>query len=259
MTAAAVRAHGVTDARLSLITPEERPLDVFGERRVRWSPGCSRRQASSSSGTRTPTWSRESFASARVGPSLPVDAIVSLPLVRGPELRGVPTAGELGFIPVDAHGRVAGLEGVYAAGDATDFPIKQGGLATSRPMPSPTTSPARHGAPVTPEPFRPVLRGMLLTGGEPRFLGTDRGRRDRGAHILGHALAPCLQDGRAATSRPTSPTAIAIGSPPENGRRASRKSRSPWQPGLKPRRAHGEDAHRDGPRAARVDQEAGPR
>ena len=35
-----------------------------------------------------------------------------------------------GFIPVDAHGRVPGVPDVFAAGDATTFPLKQGGLAT---------------------------------------------------------------------------------------------------------------------------------
>jgi sulfide:quinone oxidoreductase len=32
---------------------------------------------------------------------------------------------------------------------------------------------ARHGARIDAEPFRPVLRGMLFTGGEPRFLRSD--------------------------------------------------------------------------------------
>ena len=36
------------------------------------------------------------------------------------------------FIPVDEYGRVAGLRGVYAAGDAVDFPVKQGGLAAQQ-------------------------------------------------------------------------------------------------------------------------------
>ena len=32
---------------------------------------------------------------------------------------------------------------------------------------------ARHGARVDAAPFRPVLRGMLFTGGEPRFMRSD--------------------------------------------------------------------------------------
>ena len=37
-----------------------------------------------------------------------------------------------GFIAVDEHGRVPGADGVYAAGDVTTFPLKQGGLATQQ-------------------------------------------------------------------------------------------------------------------------------
>jgi sulfide:quinone oxidoreductase len=37
-------------------------------------------------------------------------------------LAGVP-ADDAGFVPVDVHGRVAGLADVYAAGDGTSFPV----------------------------------------------------------------------------------------------------------------------------------------
>ena len=53
------------------------------------------------------------------------------PRSTGPALAGLP-ADARGFIPVDAHGRVPGVAGVYAAGDATSFPVKQGGLATQQ-------------------------------------------------------------------------------------------------------------------------------
>jgi sulfide:quinone oxidoreductase len=205
MTAAAVRGHGVADARLSLITPEERPLDVFGERASAMVTGLLTSAGIEFVGDTYADVVEGELRLGTRGPALPVDAIVSLPLVRGPELRGVPTAGELGFIPVDAHGRVAGLAGVYAAGDATDFPIKQGGLATQQADAVAHHVAARHGAPVTPEPFRPVLRGMLLTGGEPRFLGTEpeggiEGHASSGtlwrptSKIAGRYLAPYLAD-----------------------------------------------------------------
>ena len=57
--------------------------------------------------------------------------MISVPTLSGPALAGLP-ADSRGFIPVDAHGRVAGTPGVYAAGDATTFPVKQGGLATQQ-------------------------------------------------------------------------------------------------------------------------------
>ena len=54
--------------------------------------------------------------------------MVALPRAAGPRVPGLP-ADDAGFIPTDEHGRVAGLERVWAAGDGTNFPIKQGGLA----------------------------------------------------------------------------------------------------------------------------------
>jgi len=57
--------------------------------------------------------------------------VVALPQLEGPRLPGLPADG-LGFIQIDEHARVVGLDDVYAAGDATDFPIKQGGIATQQ-------------------------------------------------------------------------------------------------------------------------------
>ena len=65
------------------------------------------------------------------GASVPADAAIVLPPLQGPWIEGLPN-DDHGFIPVDRHGRVAGAPGVYAAGDATAFPIKQGGLATQQ-------------------------------------------------------------------------------------------------------------------------------
>ena len=62
------------------------------------------------------------------GDPLPAEAVVSLPRLRGPYLPGLPHDGD-GFIPVDAHGYVGNELDVYAAGDATTCPIKQGGIA----------------------------------------------------------------------------------------------------------------------------------
>jgi sulfide:quinone oxidoreductase len=60
-----------------------------------------------------------------------VDRIVTVPRLAGPRLRGI-ACDEDGFIDTDAHGRVAGPDGVCAAGDATSFPVKQGGLASQQ-------------------------------------------------------------------------------------------------------------------------------
>jgi sulfide:quinone oxidoreductase len=107
---------------------------------------------------------------------LPVDLAVALPRPVGPHVPGLPADAD-GFTPVDDHGRVLGLADVYAAGDMTTRPIKQGGLATQQADVAAAAIAAASGAAVEPEAYRPVLRAMLLTGGRPRYL--RRGPRDR--------------------------------------------------------------------------------
>jgi len=62
------------------------------------------------------------------GPPVAADRVIALPRLVGPAIPGLPQ-GAGGFIPVDAHGRVPDVPDVFAAGDATTFPLKQGGLA----------------------------------------------------------------------------------------------------------------------------------
>jgi sulfide:quinone oxidoreductase len=94
---------------------------------------------------------------------LEVDRVVALPRLAGPRLGGVPADPD-GFVEVDEHCRVRGLDGVWAAGDGIAFPIKFGGLAAEQADAAAEDIAARAGAPVEPRPFRPVLRGRLLTG-----------------------------------------------------------------------------------------------
>jgi sulfide:quinone oxidoreductase len=170
MTAQRVAAAGL-DAELTLITPEARPLAVFGT-------GPSAIVALLLDDSEVEfvgsTYAELDPDGIRLDPAghrrLTVDRTVALPLVRGPRIDGVPAELDFGFIPVDRHGRVNGLRDVYAAGDATDFPVKQGGLAAQQADAAAQHVAARYGAPVDPEPFAPVLRGMLLTGGTPRYL-----------------------------------------------------------------------------------------
>ena len=73
----------------------------------------------------------------------------------------------------DVHGRVAGIEDVFAAGDATGFPIKQGGLAAQQADAVAEMIALRAGIDIDPQPFRPILRGLLLTGETDRYLRSD--------------------------------------------------------------------------------------
>jgi sulfide:quinone oxidoreductase len=55
----------------------------------------------------------------------------------------------------------------------TAFPIKQGGIAAQQADAAAEWIAALAGAEIEPRPFRPVLRGLLLTGLRPRFLRSD--------------------------------------------------------------------------------------
>jgi sulfide:quinone oxidoreductase len=82
-----------------------------------------------------------------------------------------------------------GADRVFAAGDATTFPIKQGGLATQQADAAAQTIAHELGAAVEPKPFTPVLRGVLLTGGAPLYLRAEldpQGARRSGAAKRGH-------------------------------------------------------------------------
>lgn len=155
-------------AELHLVTPEDAPLEVFGE-----TASASVAELLATAGI---TFHGSVEAEVRPdghvtgdGLDLAADRVVALPLLEGPRLDGVPCdAG--GFIPVDAFGRVLGLDDVYAVGDAADHAIKQGGLATQEADAAATDIARRAGAPVEPDVPRPVLRGRLLTGDRDRFL-----------------------------------------------------------------------------------------
>ena len=78
------------------------------------------------------------------------------------------------------HGKVPGCAGVWAAGDAIAFPVKQGGLAAQQADAAAEAIAAAAGAPVRPEPFRPVLRGVLLTGRGREWIRRDLGSDEAG-------------------------------------------------------------------------------
>lgn len=109
----------------------------------------------------------------RVGGAwMEADRIVSLPLLAGPRLAGLP-ADVHGFIPSDDVGRVPGVADVYVAGDCATFPVKQGGLAAQQAVVAVRDIAARAGADITPRELDPVLRAVLLTRDGPRYLRAE--------------------------------------------------------------------------------------
>jgi sulfide:quinone oxidoreductase len=80
-----------------------------------------------------------------------------------------------GFLRVDRHGRVRDVPDVYAAGDATHFPIKQGGLACQQADAAAEAIAARAGAAIEPRPYTALLQGVLLTERDATVLRRDTG------------------------------------------------------------------------------------
>ena len=193
--------RGALNVTVTVVTPEEAPLGIFG------TPGSAAvRELLEARGIGLRTHVTPlSFEDGvlRLAPEgrIEADRVVASPRLQGPALPGV-TADWHGFVPTDEHGRVGSEVDVYAAGDLTQFPIKQGGIATQQADAAAQAIAAQLGARIEPEPFRPVLRGLLLTGTVPRYLraetGTARAAVDTEPlwwppdKIVGHYLAPFL-------------------------------------------------------------------
>jgi sulfide:quinone oxidoreductase len=157
------------DADVSVATPEPRPATVFGAAASR---EVAHRLAEAGVHLHAGVLP-ESVDGGAVwlaeGGSLEADLVVALPQPAGPAIPGLP-ADAHGFLPVDRYGRVEGAPAVWAAGDATARPLKQGGLAAQQADVAARSIAAGLGGDVTPVPYEPALRGVLLTGGDPRFL-----------------------------------------------------------------------------------------
>jgi sulfide:quinone oxidoreductase len=163
----AAREHDV--ASLSIVTPEDAPLAVFG---TRASDAVRELLRESGVELRTRAYATEfSNGSVKLIPDgeLEADRVVALPRLKGPAIPGLPCDDD-GFIPIDDHCLVHGLDDVYAVGDATAFPVKQGGITAEQADTAAEAIASRAGVAVEPRPFRPVLRGLLLAGEETRYL-----------------------------------------------------------------------------------------
>jgi sulfide:quinone oxidoreductase len=163
----AVRVGG--RATVALLTPEREPLVLFGpEATAAIESLLAERAVELHTGVYVDELRDGALVVAGESP-VAADAAIALPRLRVPPIGGIPQTVE-GFIPVDSHALVVGLRDVYAAGDVTSFPVKQGGVAAQQADVAAASIAAAAGADVERRPFRPVLRGLLLTGGTPRYL-----------------------------------------------------------------------------------------
>jgi sulfide:quinone oxidoreductase len=169
---AAQRAHDLSrrDVELTLITPERFPLAAFGEE-----IGAVVADALDAAGIElVPDTEVHEVREGRVlggaGQALlRAQRVVALPRLVGPRIPGMLCDGE-GFLLTTSFGRADGQRGVYAVGDGSDQPVKQGGVGAQQALSAASHIAMRAGAAVEPLPFEPVLRAKLLTGSGAWYL-----------------------------------------------------------------------------------------
>jgi sulfide:quinone oxidoreductase len=171
MTAERAESMGEEGLSINIVTPEPAPLAALGETaskavsklleqdRIRVHTGAQPRVPANRRVLVTPD-----------GPELEVGRVVALPRIDPRPLRNVPVAAD-GFVPVDELSRVPDTaEHVFAAGDATNLPLKHGGLGAQQADVAAAGIAKLAGAAVEPEPLRPVVRGVLYTGRSPLYV-----------------------------------------------------------------------------------------
>jgi sulfide:quinone oxidoreductase len=167
-----------TDLDVIVLTPERTPLEAFGT------------EASETASQLLADRRIEVVTSARceipragmvvVHPgarTVAADRVVAFPQLVGREISGLPSDGG-GFVPIDACARVRNVQRAWAAGDGTDHPIKQGGVAAQLADTAARGIAQLAGVPLDVRPCAPIVEGVLMTGGTARYLRATPGGLD---------------------------------------------------------------------------------
>lgn len=162
MTKHRAKEIGVYGLDVEVITPESSPLSAFGP-----VPSDAVSDLLSASGVIVRTGTAVTEDDVEL--SVEAGAVIALPRLEGPGVPGLP-ADDHGFLPTDPRGRLDGTSNVWAAGDGTSFPVKQGGLATQQADVAAAGVALELGFADEVEEFDPVLRAQLFTGGESLYL-----------------------------------------------------------------------------------------
>lgn len=172
MTSERAAGMDMGDVSLTVVTPEPAPLAGFGRQVSDAVTGLlqeRRIDVYTSSTALVPE--AQHLLIQPSGAELHPGRMIAMPRISGPSIRGIADAGAHGFIPIDKHCAVPGTGGrVFAAGDATAFPIKHGGLGAQQADTAAAGIARLAGAEVEAASYHPVLHGMLLTGKNPLYL-----------------------------------------------------------------------------------------
>jgi sulfide:quinone oxidoreductase len=171
LTAAWTADRGVIGAELTIATPTHDPLALFGPAAARMVRDLFGNRGIHLLTDAQVTSLREGGAVVG-GKLIDADRVVTLPELTGSAPPDLP-ADASGFIPTDDRCEVIGLRDVYAVGDVSAFPIKQGSLAAEQADAAAATIAARLGAPVEPATADRMVRAVLLTGVTAMYLRAD--------------------------------------------------------------------------------------
>jgi sulfide:quinone oxidoreductase len=155
--------------RITVVTPETSPLEIFGPRAARQTSALlAERRIDLVTGARS-----IGFGAGRLridpGEDIEADAAITLPRLEGRRIGGIPYDGD-GFVTVDELGRVVGLERVYAAGDVSSLPFKQGAFATQQADAVAEAIAAALGVAIEPRPAATQVQAVLWTSRGPQYL-----------------------------------------------------------------------------------------
>lgn len=185
---AANATDGSDGARITVVTPERNPLEIFGPRAARQTSALlAERRIDLVAGARP-----IGFGTGRLridpGEDIEADAAITLPRLEGRRIAGIPHDGD-GFVTVDELGRVVGLDRIYAAGDVSSFAFKQGTFASQQADTVAEAIAAAVGVAIEPRPAAPQVRAVLWTGQGPQYLsegngaGNERGSSPSQRHL----------------------------------------------------------------------------
>ncbi len=158
--AATLRGAGV-GATLTFVTAESAPLALLGRH-----ASVTLQETLGAHGVRLVTSAYvRSVADGRLdlmahSGHVEAERVIATPRLAGPRIHGLPCDFD-GFLAADRGGHVPHLEGIFAAGDCTSFPVKHPSIAAQQAGAAALSIAARAGADVTPAPFSPVLRCVL--------------------------------------------------------------------------------------------------
>lgn len=168
MTGRMLRHRNVSGVEVDLVTHEKTPLMDLGEAVGKRILGLLGEAGVEVHCGRAPVAFEDDALVLADGGRIDTSEVVCLAGLRVPEIPGIPQ-GRHGFIPTDAGMRVDGIDRVWAAGDATWFPIKQGGIAAQQADIAAAGISLEAGVQIEVLPLRPVVRATMLTGEEPEF------------------------------------------------------------------------------------------